>query len=372
MTFHKCLLASLFLLLVTVVNAQTQNIIVFGDSLSDAGPNLKSNDTGNNDWVITTNKVGAPITSVDILSSNHPLWINYVANTLLPNSSVIPYHMLKTPQDAYYYNIDYAYASAETNEHYLNDLDTEHAYPSYVDENCTHPGFVAANLACVPGILKQIDIYLTDVNKHPNPNTLFIIWAGGNDIFNNTAKLLSSFKKETVNNNIAQFLIKTVMFNPQPLTNFSNNFFSYPVYNILKAKDKLIAAGVNVNQIYILNLPDLARTPAAYALAKGKSTLLTLFHLLTKTYNESLLLALSKNIFNKNNLSANHIISIYDFFNTVLNSPAQYQLTNVTDSCVSVSGDPHCIGFVFFNEKHPTVQMEKLIADKLSPLLTSL
>ncbi len=83
------LLAIAFILPLTVVSnsyaANTKpfdNLIVFGDSLSDAGngklatKNNRDNDTGNNTWIKAQGKTGAPLTSLDPNSKTHPICVN--------------------------------------------------------------------------------------------------------------------------------------------------------------------------------------------------------------------------------------------------------------------------------------------------------
>ncbi len=64
--------------------------------------------------------------------------------------------------------------------------------------------------------------------------------------------------------------------------------FSTPVNNIVQAKDKLLAAGVSTDQIYIINLPDLSLSPAARKLANGNKALLSLFKVISEAFNTKL------------------------------------------------------------------------------------
>lgn len=355
----------------TTTFAAPSNVIVFGDSLSDAGMNTSfaTGDVGNNAWVPTSGKIGAPITSLDATTNTHPLWINDFLAIILPGAVLYPSSQAASP---YNNNIDYAYASAETNAHFLNDL-SSNAYPPYVGtaDGCTGPGQVSPTLSCVPGVLSQINTYLSAVQNKPNPNTLFILWAGGNDIFNNIAKLMSGLK--TANNGynypeMSKQAQAAVELNPTTATSAE---LSTPIRNLLEAKDTLVAAGVNVNNIYVINLPDISRTPAANALTNGNKTILGILSAVSQSYNNNLLSALSENIFDQHNLPKNHVLSAYDWFNDILNNPAKYNLTNTTDSCVTDKQDPLCNGFVFFNDKHPTVAVGEIIGQNVAAAINA-
>ncbi len=46
--------------------------------------------------------------------------------------------------------------------------------------------------------------------------------------------------------------------------------------------------------------------------------------------------------------------------------PDRYGFQNVTESCVEDNAIPYCTGYLFFNDKHPTVAVEQLIANELA------
>lgn len=350
------------------------NVVVFGDSLTDAGSLLaKEGDVGNNYWVAVNGKIGAPITNLDTATQLHPLWINYFVAQYFSDKIIYPVRSSKALQrHPASHNVNYAWASAETNANYLNDnVDAAQPYPPYNNANCKSfgPGLIAPKNACVPGLLRQIDSYLNDVNFRPNAHTLFIIWAGGNDIFNNVAKFLNITHGEPKAEELINNVHKTLSFGF--VTNQKDRLeLSYPINNLLAAKDKLIAAGVSAEQIYIIDLPNLAKAPAAKILVKNNAALLKIFELVTTLYNANLRLALVYNVFNFHNLPATHIFSVNDLFTKMQNDPQKYHLSNMQDSCTDVADAlPGCEGYLFFNEKHPSTHLGKIMGDEFANFL---
>ncbi len=186
---------SLTIPLIFAQSVSFKNIIVFGDSLSDAGSFiLHDDDQGNNFWVKTSGKKGAPIVNQDEKTGLHPLWINFLVAQIISDNPII-YPVRKSQLlhlNPLADNLSYAWAGAETNFHYLNNAVTDVPYPLYNDQHCdvTGPGLISPEEACTPGVLRQVALYLQAVNNKPNSRTLFIIWAGGNDIFYNINKLI--------------------------------------------------------------------------------------------------------------------------------------------------------------------------------------
>lgn len=318
------------------------HFVVFGDSLSDMG---------NNTWVISDGgQKGTPIVNIDQATGKRQNWVQFLNDKAFPGQTLYTYaqaETLKNPVDA---NIDMAFASAETGMNYLNDLSPA-AYPPYDTFQCTKPGFISPIQSCVPGVEKQISIYLYLVDGKISPQTLFIIWGGGNDIFNNVQKLLTFYGK-----NQDKFLLAKGFF-----TLFTGGFsneglnLSHPIGNLQSAYETLIAAGASPSQILVLNLPDIAISPAAKQLANGDQKFLHFFTLMSLNFNMRLKVAL----WNTN------VFSIYDLFNQIVTDPQKYGLTNVTQSCLAQKQGPFCTGYAFYNSKHGTSALDRILADKL-------
>ena len=370
----------LFATISTASSAIYNNLIVFGDSLSDAAslsPEVnmaKEKDMGNNTWVKTEGKMGAPITNVDFSSHNSPLWPNDLMSdaTLFeanPNSTRTIYPSSQAKQRGYSplkYSIDYAWASAETGDHYTNDLDI--SYP-YNDDACqtSGAGELSPTSSCVPGVLLQIKQYLSDVDNHPNPHSLIIIWAGGNDIFNNIAKVARQNTQDS-----KPVLLLKMLTVPFPLlpTAAQSEPLSNAVKNIKQAVVMLIQAGVPAQNIYVINLPNLANTPAAQGFAKGNNTLLYSLTAVTEIFNTALRIDLAFNYLSPAfNLPNGNIVSASQAFRNILKNHQALGFDHLLSDCTQDKATPNCQGYIFFNGKHPTTEVQRNIADYLKSIL---
>jgi len=300
------------------------NFVVFGDSLSDIG---------NNYWVYAT---GTPITSFD-QQGNKSTWVNYLSETILKQPASFSSKPALSPLSQ---TVSYAYAGADTSDHYLNSDWPENTPIPDINPDCKKPGLMKdaqqeVSAACVPGMLKQIDLYLNDVNHKPNPNTLFFIWAGANDLF---YKLPTGQPPEQI--------IKTAM------------------TNLVQAKNKLLDEGVLPQQIYVLNLPDLSKTPFAI---KNNLNLTQI----SVAFNTNLSAVLTTADQHHPGIPTSHIISMYDLLNDVVLQPDKYHVKNTTESCAENKKAPLCSEYVFYDNKHPTALMHHVISDYISASLKS-
>lgn len=381
----SCFCVAIFFYFSSIATASSgnfSNLIVFGDSLSDAAslssePNLtKEKEVGNNYWVQAQGKTGAPITNENFTSKTHPIWPNdLMKNTALfdenPNHTRYIYPSRQASQLGYSplrYSIDYAWASAETGNHYVNDLSTSYAYN---DAACgTHgPGVISTESACVPGVLLQVTQYLSDVQNHPNPQTLFVIWAGGNDFFNNMGKIVTQNKQSS-----KPILLLKMLDAPFPLmpTAVSDQPLSKAVTNLKQAVTILIQAGVPAQNIYVINLPNLAQTPAAQSFINGQKVMFYLLSAMTEGYNIMLRITLSFDYLHAQfNLPNGNIISANSFFADLLKNHQQLGFTQVLQSCVQDNATQNCDDYIFFNGKHPTTKTHQLLANYLGKIFAA-
>lgn len=350
---------SFLVCLSSLTSYATANVIVFGDSLSDIG---------NNSWVKTNGTVGAPITNLD-KNNKQPIWINDFIMLQLHTNDVFP-SKLRKHYSPYTANISYAWASAETGNNYLNDANDQAAYHHY-NPQCKQPGLISKNNACVPGVLLQIKAYLKAVNNRPNSNTVFILMAGGNDIFDSIQKILYLLKHmENVPKAYDPFAIlkDTVDMSEKPITLTFNNetiMFSKPVVNLVTAIRLLESHHIDKNNIYVINLPDLAKIPAF----KYDSQQYPFLPYVLKSISLLFNINLQWSLYLTGTLAKDHIIPFYTLMDEIINDGQQYGFINVTDSCFANHATPYCHGYVFFNSKHPTTQAYKLFAKLLSKLI---
>ncbi len=354
------LLISNFLLtnLVSAATPPIRNMIFFGDSLSDIG---------NNNWILMNGVVGTPITNPNA-QNRKDIWINYLVNktlNYLVNKTLNkPVYASSRPNlNPLNDNISYAYASADTSDYYFNtDWPQKDPPLPYMNPNCIHPGVIkdaAGNIisTCVPGLIKQVDAYLDSVQYNPNLESIYFIWSGGNDLLNYyTAYMDHSFMKKLL---VERFALPS----PQALAAVAD----LAVKNINLAKKQLIDAGVRPEKIYILNLPDLSKTPAVRAnnswalkIFYGKPNLEKSLKNMTQDFNDKLQ---NQQGGGKYMLPPSHYISISSLFDKILADPARYQLMNTSQSCAAEKATPTCNGYLFYNAKHPTTFTYSILAN---------
>jgi phospholipase/lecithinase/hemolysin len=256
--------------------ARFSRAIIFGDSLSDTG----------NFYSLTGGYPPPPYANGRF--SNGSLWVEYLADDL---GTVL------VPGD------NYAVAGAMTGHGNSNDGFLGLIYPGLQDE-------LAAFEA-------------TEPPGGADPQALYIIWAGANDIF---VALASQGDPET--------LIRD------------------GVANTVHAVQLLRAGGAE--HIMVPNIPDLGLTP--YGLASGQSDAITR---LCAAYNRALksaLLALS---------DAGAVTIRPDAFatlRTMVRHQAEFDFTNVTQPYLAVGGDPDA--FLFWDAVHPTTRAHEVLADE--------
>ena len=301
------------------------NIVVFGDSLSDVG---------NNTWI---EAIGTPLTSLDD-QANRFAWPNYLAKQLTgkPATSFVN---ATSPKDR---NRVYAYASSDTSKTYLA-ADWPNATPvPLINPACEAPGLIknsegVVQSSCVPGVLKQVELYLSSLkNRNPDPNSVFIFWAGANDLFYKLA-----------------------------LKEPPDQIIATAVNNLVLAKNMLIQAKVDPKQIYFLDLPNLALTPYAIKYVPDLDGLKKI----TMGFNGYLTQRLTDPT-DPTHIDSTHVISMFKLLNDIVGNPKDYNITNWTESCVEKSVTPLCKGFLFYDMKHPSAAIHKVIAETVGKQIT--
>ena len=256
--FSICLFATS----IAVALDSFEHIKVFGDSLSDVG---------NNAWYLsqspTETIIGAPITNRDD-NGQRRIWIQYFekkagigGNQLLPARGYFD-----NPSAVNQNNLDYAVAGAISADGYFNDNGIPTA-------DCHMPGKFGTKI-CIPGLLKQVKLYLENAKKDPasfktaSQHTLYIFWVGGNDIFNSLI-----IPGSTAALQATQYIGQAV--------------------------ELLDNAGVPSDHIVVLNMLDLARTPAAAYVNQQNPGVLPVIHFVCSKFNAKLATTMTS-IENKN------------------------------------------------------------------------
>lgn len=304
------LLFSIFSIGFAANNPPYSNVIFFGDSLSDIGNNAVSTNSNPD--------------------GSQPIWTNDFTEALFPGKPLYAsLHLPEAPDDNTY-NIDFAYGGSITGG---------------------DPGPNAP-----PTLEQQEKLYLDHVKNAPNPNSLFLIWGGGNDML----PLIPSLPPTQHNSpHLALALHDALKENPEFIL---KNSALPPVKNYVNHLANLIIDlkhhGVPANHIYLLNLPDFANIPIIHGSAKAPAVTA-----LTKKFDDELQTIVSQYI------PASHIISIWDFTDKINANPAKYGITNLHKSCMGDEKRPACTGYVYWDAIHPTIHTHQLIADYVSTII---
>lgn len=307
MRFIKYLFAAIFPFIMLTAFAGYSNLIVFGDSLSDVG-----------------NNPDAPFTNPNA-AGNRPIWVNGLADALFPGKKV--YASSKLINNAYTSprneNISYAWGCAVA------------GLQSFTRNNTKF-----WNCNVVHNVSEQINTFLQDVQNEPNPNSLYIVWVGGNDLFAMLAKQMGIGK--TVYSARDMHQLATLV--------------DAPVNSVGASVKKLIDYGVPTDHIFVMNVPDVSHTPAIHLLTGNNQALVDQVSALSKLFNAQLsgkLAAL---------LPESHMILEDDFLGKIINHPVEYGFSNVKGACNLLGKMPDCQGFFFFDLIHPARGAQSLTA----------
>lgn len=192
--------------------------------------------------------------------------------------------------------------------------------------NVQYPQYFPAPL---PGVPEEIDGLLAANPEGLNPKALYVVWAGPNDMF------LGMMQPEAMQSILTQ-----------------------AVANIAEAVCRLGTAGGR--HFMVGNLPDLSLTP--FVLGLGSDTQAQVSQAVAM-FNAALEQALT----GLPNACAEtiNVFDSYQVVNDLVASPADYGLTNVTDSCLtetSVCTDPDT--HLFWDTVHPTTKVHQIFADR--------
>ena len=260
--------------------AWPDGVVVFGDSLSDQGNNFWIEDAGRSGA-----GRGAPITNRPkgaSVKSSGKIWFEHVAQELV-GSRPVSSSVARGGERA----VNSAWAAAETGLDYLDD---KAGVPFPVADACTAPGYVEGrSYSCVPGVMRQIELYLA---KHTEPldQRVFILVGGGNDVIDNIRRLSGWLDDEL--HQLFRWVREDKSRAGSLLADEAGSGFhqkfSKPVVNTVKAVELLIRRGVPEDNIYVMNLPDISRSPVGIDIAHGNYFLLKLLKWFCAGYNRFL------------------------------------------------------------------------------------
>jgi len=181
-----------------------------------------------------------------------------------------------------------------------------------------------------PGVVQQVAAY-TGAATLPD-NALFVIWIGANDFLGGGTDYVTS------------------------------------VDNIETALDALAVYGVE--NILILNLPDLGATPRMLALGGPSAAGATV---LAQAFNAELAGAVDDFIVDNPGITV-YEMDIYSLFEDIVADPSLYGLTNVTDvspNFLVADNFDNSTGYAFWDDVHPTTETHEEIALEVYQLLVN-
>lgn len=194
----------------------------------------------------------------------------------------------------------------------------------------------------------QVDFYLSSSGNLADPNALYAVWAGPNDLFDQMGNLN--------------------LFSPDLVYDVAN-IINTGVGNLVTGISSLSAAGAN--SILVPNMPNLGITPGGILLdqylagTSGLEGLVGLGASVSQEFNTALAASL---------MASNIDVLLIDTFSLlgdVVVDPAAFGFSNVTDGCVSnllgdleaAPGFSDCTGYLYFDIVHPTTAAHAMLAD---------
>lgn len=290
-------------------------IYAFGDSLSDVG----------NIYAATGGTIpAAPYVNGQF--SNGPVWVQDLASGL----------GLAPLKPSLLGGTDYAYGSGES------------APESFNTSN------VATDILGPTGQLAQYANFLTATSSTADPNALYTIWIGSNDL----ADILANDPS-----NAAADILTVVQ-------------------NIDTTINDLAALGAK--NFLVVTVPDLGDTPAA--VSEG-SAAQSAFSSVSAGLDTTLINGVGPipslaSLATKDGVNL-QLLNTYLLLDSIVASPATYGFTNVTNGCVSTTppdqtgpgplnytecGDPN--SYLFWDYEHPTAAGQQIVADAAQALVT--
>ncbi|HEY9867526.1 MAG TPA: SGNH/GDSL hydrolase family protein [Candidatus Obscuribacterales bacterium] len=272
--------------------AKFSSINIFGDSLSDPGNAFKA-----------SGGLFPPAPYDQGRFSNGPVWTDYLADDLGLNP--IPYMDTNGIPSAK--GVNYAFGGATSGT-----------------ENIAY--LFDSQLAGLPGVQTQVGAFIQPLLQQgltADPNSLYVLWAGGNDY-----TYAGSKDTEGVVNNL-----------------------SWAIENLYN---------IGARNFLIGNLPDLSQTPLG---SSNPGNLQETVQAHNTLLNQKIT-DLNQSLFN----SKIALFDVNNVFKNVIDQPDQYGFTNVTEQCflktsVSIFLCNNPDEYLFWDNLHPTTKAHKLIAD---------
>ncbi len=181
-----------------------------------------------------------------------------------------------------------------------------------------------------PSVQTQVNGYLAGTGGAADPNAIYTLWAGGNDV---------------------NYAVATSDFSAVPIA----------ANGVAAIAQQLINAGAQ--SILVVNLPNIGITPLGQD--SGNPAGATF---LSNSFNSTLATALAG--VTGGNIE---VLDAFAITTNVVANPAAFGLTNVTDRCfdgITVCANPD--EYLFWDDLHPTTYSHALVAAEALPLANNL
>lgn len=289
-----------------------EQIVVFGDSLSDTG-NLSKALGG----------VFPPFPYFQGRFSNGPIWIDQLAPKLGLNSTQV---------------LNFAVGGATTGRVNVGSL------------------LAGSNLPIkLPGLLDEVDAFTALNFNGGNPKSLnkslCVVFAGGNDFLALPPTLFQGLAMGNLKSFIGLY-----------------GAIVQSVQNVATAVTNLALQGAGT--IAIANLPNLGRTPLS--IQQGTSLVATAFSIGFNVVLEKTLEQLERSL-RARSLNVDLVqVDLFSLGESVAKRPQEFGFTNLTDPLIKqLANNPkNPQGFFYWDDFHPTTQVHTLIADTFARSLS--
>lgn len=319
--YFPVLLFSILLPNLAIAGESDNAIVIFGDSLSDTGNKYYVTGFANTppysellDFFLVAD---GPYARGGLHHSNGATWVEQYARPLGQAGYVRP--ALRSQGKA----SNYAYGGARARD----DLEIIPNYNQHLPI--------------------QVSNFLADVNNNAPDDALYVVFIGGNDIFD------AVFALTLDSSGITSALV-----------------ISNAVESVATQIMRLSMAGAR--NIVVLNSPDLGATPAVKLadamFSPVPGALIAAATGYSLAYNGGLLA-------NLGSVPGIEIIDIYTEFNNLIDNPEEFGLTNSTDVCVMPEQQPYACkspdDYVFWDGVHPTKAAHGILANVVTEALAN-
>ena len=285
-----------------------EQIVIFGDSLSDPG-NLSKALGG----------VFPPFPYFQGRFSNGPIWIDQLAPKLGLNSTQV---------------LNFAVGGATTGRLNVGSL------------------LVGSTLPIkLPGLLDEVDAFTGLNPSGVSPKSLYVVFAGGNDFLTLPPTLLQGL----------------ALGNLESFIGLSSAILQ-SVQNIATAVTNLALQGAGT--IAIANLPNLGRTPLL--VQQGTSLVATAFSIGFNLVLEKTLEQLERSLRAKSLAVDLVQVDLFSLGESIAKRPQDFGITNLKDPLIrQLTQNPeNPQGFFYWDDFHPTTQVHSRISDAFTRSLT--